>query len=95
MPGRTPDAWPPQIRTCRTFRFAAKKGGEKKADTPQPIVVDRYAFKSDGEGWLKRRYTRLHVFDMASKTSFVLTPGEFFELACAEVAGLLEELIDE
>lgn len=46
-------------------------------ETPKPIVVDRYTFKSDGEGYLTRRYTRLHVFDLETKSSFVLTPGDF------------------
>ncbi len=46
-------------------------------DTPKPIVVDRYQFKQDRVGYLGDRYQRIYVFDLASKTASLLTPGKF------------------
>ncbi len=50
---------------------------EKKHDTPDPIVIDRYQFKRDGQGYLGDRYQRLYLFDVAERTSTVLTKGAF------------------
>jgi len=49
----------------------------KKAATPRPIVLDRYQFKRDGEGYLQSRYERLYLFDIATRTATLLTPGAF------------------
>lgn len=49
----------------------------EKSKKPKPIVVDRYRFKKDREGYLVERYTRLHLFDLASKETVLLTPGSF------------------
>lgn len=38
-----------------------------EAKTPKPIVVDRYGFKRDVDGYLGTRRTRLAVFDLAAK----------------------------
>jgi len=46
-------------------------------DTPKPIVIDRYQFKRDREGYLGPRYQRIVVFDIEAKTETVLTPGDF------------------
>ena len=43
-----------------------KKDGWKRK-TPPPIVIDRYHFKQDREGYLKRLYSHIAVFDIASK----------------------------
>jgi dipeptidyl aminopeptidase/acylaminoacyl peptidase len=40
-------------------------------------VVDRYHFKQDRDGYLKRLYAHLWVFDVASKKAEALTSGEF------------------
>ncbi|MDJ0759309.1 MAG: S9 family peptidase [Woeseiaceae bacterium] len=50
---------------------------EKSHDTPPPIVVDRYLFKSDGMDWLDDRRNRIYVFDIDSATATLLTPGPF------------------
>lgn len=47
------------------------------AKTAKPIVIDRYEFKRDREGYLGRRYERLYVFDVESRTATLLTPGAF------------------
>lgn len=47
--------------------------------TPKPIVVDRYAFKRDGRGYLDDRRSHLHLFDIESKKLDTLTSGPFEE----------------
>jgi dipeptidyl aminopeptidase/acylaminoacyl peptidase len=46
---------------------------------PSPIVVDRYHFKEDGEGYLGGRRTHLFLFDVESKKLDQLTTGRFDE----------------
>jgi dipeptidyl aminopeptidase/acylaminoacyl peptidase len=48
-----------------------------KRKTAKPIVLRRLQFKRDGEGYLRDRYSHVHVFDVAAKTSFQLTSGAF------------------
>jgi dipeptidyl aminopeptidase/acylaminoacyl peptidase len=53
---------------------------EKKKDkTPKPIVIDRYQFKRDGDGYLRRLREHLYLFDIATAKSELLTPGDFDE----------------
>ena len=47
-----------------------------KRKTAPPIVIDRYAFKQDRDGYLKRTYDHIAVFDLASKAATVLTSGQ-------------------
>jgi dipeptidyl aminopeptidase/acylaminoacyl peptidase len=53
-----------------------KKDSEKKKTTP-PIVIDRYHFKEDVSGYLRGARTHLYLFDIATKKTELLTPGEF------------------
>lgn len=46
---------------------------------PSPVVVDRYAFKQDGDGYLGNRRTHLFLFDVAAKKAEQLTTGRFNE----------------
>jgi dipeptidyl aminopeptidase/acylaminoacyl peptidase len=46
-------------------------------DTPPPIVIDRYQFKRDVEGYLGDRYERIYAFDVATRNAILLTPGAF------------------
>ncbi len=55
----------------------AEKDEEATHETPEPIVVDRYAFKRDYVGYLGDRYTRLYVFDIAAEEATLLTPGPY------------------
>ena len=61
----------------------AEKALEKRPDgspkTPDPIVVDRYSFKRDGEGYLRGERSHLYLFDLATKKADLLTPGTFDE----------------
>ena len=50
---------------------------EQSHDTPDPIVVDRYQFKRDGQDWLGHRYQRLYLFDVATREASLLTPGPY------------------
>jgi dipeptidyl aminopeptidase/acylaminoacyl peptidase len=55
-----------------------KAEGEKKK-TPPPIVIDRYQFKQDVDGYLRNARTHLYVFDVAAKKAEPLTSGTRFE----------------
>ena len=46
-----------------------------KRKTPPPIVIDRYRFKQDREGYLKRLYTHVGIFELATKTAKMITSG--------------------
>lgn len=43
--------------------------------TAPPVVIDRYHFKQDREGYLKRLFTHLWLFDVASRQAEPLTTG--------------------
>jgi dipeptidyl aminopeptidase/acylaminoacyl peptidase len=58
---------------------ASAASGKKKVKTPKPIVLDRYQFKRDRVGYLKRLRSHLYLFDVASGKSDLLTPGDFDE----------------
>jgi dipeptidyl aminopeptidase/acylaminoacyl peptidase len=55
-----------------------KKEGWKRKTAP-PIVIDRYHFKADGDGYLGTLRQHLAVFDVAARTHEVITPGVFDE----------------
>ena len=48
-----------------------------KRKTAPPIVTDRYHFKQDRDGYLKRFYTHVYVFDIATKKVEQITTGPF------------------
>ncbi|MEO6212557.1 MAG: S9 family peptidase [Vicinamibacterales bacterium] len=54
---------------------------ESKDDkkTPKPIVLDRYQFKADVDGFLRGERSHLHLFDVAAKKAEPLTSGAFNE----------------
>jgi dipeptidyl aminopeptidase/acylaminoacyl peptidase len=54
------------------------RGANAKA--PKPIVVDRYKFKQDIQGYLTQKPGRFYLFDMATKKAEELT-AEGFEVA--------------
>src|SRR5688572_27505897 len=47
---------------------------------PSPIVVDRYHFKADGEGYLGNRRRHLYLFEVESKKIDQLTTGKYSEV---------------
>ena len=48
-----------------------------KSKTPKPIVVERYAFKRDYEGYLNTRRDHIWIVDVASRRATQLTSGAF------------------
>ncbi len=50
-----------------------------KSKTKKPIVIDRYHFKEDIEGYLGPRRSHLYLFDVDSHKAELLTPGEHDE----------------
>ncbi|WP_151088121.1 S9 family peptidase [Hymenobacter baengnokdamensis] len=55
---------------------AAQKAKKK---TPPPIVIDRFQFKQDVEGYLNNQRQHLYVFDVATRRLVNLTPGQYDE----------------
>ena len=45
--------------------------------TPKPVVIDRYHFKEDIDGYLGKRRTHLYVVDVASRKVAQVTSGDF------------------
>jgi len=59
---------------------AAQAGGDSaRSRTPKPIVIDRYQFKQDGQGYLGNRRSHLYLFDVATKKAEQLTSGRHNE----------------
>ncbi|MGE5815461.1 MAG: S9 family peptidase [Acidobacteriota bacterium] len=56
-----------------------EKAKEGEAKTPKPIVIDRYHFKQDVQGYLRGERSHLYLFDLASKKAEPLTSGKFDE----------------
>src|SRR5215471_13276669 len=54
------------------------KDGDKKK-TPPPLVIDRYHFKQDIEGYLRNARTHLYVFDVATKKAEAITSGILYD----------------
>jgi dipeptidyl aminopeptidase/acylaminoacyl peptidase len=48
-----------------------------KRKTKPPIVIDRYHFKQDRDGYLTRLYTHVSVFDVEARKADALTSGNF------------------
>ena len=69
-------AWSPDA--SRLAIVADVNPDSAAADTtrPHPIVIDRYVFKRDREGYLTRSHAHLFLFDVASRTLDTLTAGD-------------------
>ena len=50
-----------------------------KAKTPKPIVLDRYQFKRDVDGYLTKTPTHLYLYDITTKKMDTLTKGNYDE----------------
>jgi dipeptidyl aminopeptidase/acylaminoacyl peptidase len=58
----------------------AEGGGKPK--TPKPIVIDRYKYKQDGQGYLlSGRHSYIYLFDIATKKLDRLTKAKWDEAA--------------
>lgn len=60
--------------------LAEGEASEKpEKDRPKPIVIDRFQFKQDIDGYRGRKHNRLWLYDLASHTARRLTTGDFDE----------------
>src|SRR5690348_16022415 len=72
-------AWSPDSKRLvlvvdeETDSIARKDTAEHKI--PKPIVIDRYGFKRDIEGYLGTKRSHLSLFDLATKKAETLTSG--------------------
>ena len=69
--------------TVAAAQAEAEKATEGPAKTPKPIVVDRYHFKRDGQGFLRGERSHLYLFDVTTKKSEPLTTGTLNETSPA------------
>jgi len=59
---------------------ASTEGGGARPKAPKPIVIDRYKFKQDGQGYLlSGRHSYIYLFDVATKKLERLTKGKWDE----------------
>jgi dipeptidyl aminopeptidase/acylaminoacyl peptidase len=47
--------------------------------TPPPIVIDRYHFKEDIQGYLRNERTHLYLFDLDTKKAVAITSGLLYD----------------
>lgn len=50
---------------------------KEKKKTKKPIVMDRYHFKADGQGYLERKRNHIYVFDLATEKLDTITRGDY------------------
>ena len=72
----------PAVAEAQAEADKAKANGDPPK-TPKPIVIDRYYFKHDVDGYLRGQRTHLYLFDVAAKKAEPLTTGAFDEEAPA------------
>ena len=79
-------AWSPDGRRLALVVLDPKEdtvvaaGDSLKKKTPRPIVIDRFQFKRDVEGYLGTRRQHLYVFDVESRQGRQLTSGIYDEI---------------
>jgi len=71
--------WSPDGRRVALVMEDVAPEGDSAAKKPKPIVIDRYHFKSDAAGYLDSARSHLYLFDLATRTTAVLTPGGYDE----------------
>jgi dipeptidyl aminopeptidase/acylaminoacyl peptidase len=77
-PGTPP---PPGAPPADAAASPAPQGGDADAaKRPKPIVIDRFQFKHDIDGYLGKKRQRLFLYDLAAKTARRLTTGDFDEV---------------
>jgi len=65
------------IRDADPDSLTAAQKAKKK--TAPPIVLDRFQFKQDIDGYLNKQRQHLYVFDLATRQLTTLTPGAYDE----------------
>jgi dipeptidyl aminopeptidase/acylaminoacyl peptidase len=70
-------AWSPD---SKKVALAMKTSSDtSKVKTPKPIVLDRYKFKQDVEGYLTKKSVHLYLYDISTKKLDTLTKGNYDE----------------
>jgi dipeptidyl aminopeptidase/acylaminoacyl peptidase len=60
--------------------LASGAGDSTRSKTPKPIVIERYHFKQDVEGYLGKRRSHLYLFDVTAKKADQITSGQYNEV---------------
>ena len=60
-------AWSPDGKKLALVISEEEAQDSSKSKTAKPIVLDRYHFKADVQGYLKSLHTHLYLFDIATK----------------------------
>jgi dipeptidyl aminopeptidase/acylaminoacyl peptidase len=77
-------AWSPDSKKILlTIQDQESSDEADKKKSAKPIKIDRYHFKSDGEGYLERKRNHLYVFDVETKKIDTLTRGDYDETHAA------------
>jgi len=71
-------AWAPDSKRIALVMLETLEEPDSSAK-PKPIVIDRYHFKDDDNGYLDSTRAHLYVFDVADKKATLITPGMFEE----------------
>lgn len=69
-------AWSPDGKKLVIVIGDPENKGKEEPKTPKPIVIDRYHFKQDIEGYLQHLHKHLYLFDVAAKKLDTLTKGD-------------------
>jgi dipeptidyl aminopeptidase/acylaminoacyl peptidase len=70
--------WSPDSRKLLLVIKDQEVRPDSMKDKPaKPVVVDRYHFKEDGEGYLENKRTHLYLFDIESQKLDTLTSGKY------------------
>lgn len=69
-------SWSPDSKKLVIVIGDPANKGKEAPKTPKPIVIDRYHFKQDIEGYLQHLYKHLYLLDVATKRLDTLTKGD-------------------
>ncbi len=69
-------AWAPDGKRLALVVNDPQPAGDSAGAKPKPIVVDRYQFKRDGEGYLGTLHAHLFIFDLAARKAEQVTSGD-------------------
>lgn len=75
--------WSPDGKRIALVMTEPKPQADSASKRPRPIVIDRYHFKNDADGYLDSTTAHLYVFDLANRQLSVLTPGLYEETSPA------------
>ncbi len=76
-------AWAPDSKRIALIMRASLDTTDSASSKPKPIVIDRYHFKDDDNGYLDSTRAHLYVFDLATRKATLITPGMFEEASPA------------